>query len=138
MTDGRSPVGPALDLETPLVRALRRIAKGARLSSLDVPILDDAVDEIDALTSENTRLRAEIGRGAAPPPQAWQSIDTAPKDGTWVLLARRQVLSGELIVVSGSWNSGGSMHMPHWMTPVLGFKPTHWMALPAPPEGERT
>jgi hypothetical protein len=94
--------------------------------------------DLTALLEEVARLRAEIGRGAAHPPQAWQPIETAPKDGTRLLLARTQVLSGELIVVSGSWNSGGSMHMPHWMTPVLGFQPTHWMPLPAPPEGERT
>lgn len=67
---------------------------------------------------------------------AWQPIETAPKDGTWLLLARKQVMSGQLIVVSGSWNSGGAMHMPHWMSAVLGFQPTHWMPMPpllAPP-----
>ncbi len=48
--------------ETPLGRALRRIAKGTRLSSLDVPVLDDAADEIDALTArlqQTERMDAE-------------------------------------------------------------------------------
>jgi len=69
---------------------------------------------------------------------SWQPIETAPKDGTQLLLARRQLLSGELIAVSGSWNSGGAMHMPHWMTPVMGFQPTHWMPLPSPPASPQT
>jgi len=38
-------------MDTPLSRALRRIAKGTRLSSLDVPVLEDAADEIDSLTA---------------------------------------------------------------------------------------
>jgi hypothetical protein len=37
--------------ETPLSRALRRMARGTRLSSLDVPVLEDAADEIDDLTA---------------------------------------------------------------------------------------
>lgn len=67
----------------------------------------------------------------------WQPIETAPKDGTSLLLARKH-MSGELIVVSGSWNSGGAMHMPHWMSPVLGFQPTHWMPLPDDHPTEKT
>lgn len=38
--------------ETTLARALRRIAKRKRLSSLDVPVLNDAADEIDKLTEQ--------------------------------------------------------------------------------------
>jgi hypothetical protein len=47
--------------QTPLGRALRRVsAKGpGRLSSLEVPVLDDAADEIDSLTAELTTFRAE-------------------------------------------------------------------------------
>ena len=43
---------------TPLGRALRRIADGTRLSSLDVPVLEDAADEIDALTASHHALLA--------------------------------------------------------------------------------
>ena len=35
--------------ETPLGRALRRISKGKQLTSLYVPVLDDAADEIEQL-----------------------------------------------------------------------------------------
>ena len=46
--------------ETPLARALRRIAKGKRLSSLDCPVLDDSADHIDELEAEALRLRARL------------------------------------------------------------------------------
>jgi hypothetical protein len=56
------PPEPATLRETPLSRALRRIAKGKRMSSLNVPflvaVLDDAADEIDRL---DAALRAERG-----------------------------------------------------------------------------
>ncbi len=58
----------------------------------------------------------------------WQPIETAPKDGTVVLLLK------DRRIVNGSWNSGGAMHMPHWMGGI--FDPTHWMmqpSLPSPP-----
>ena len=55
----------------------------------------------------------------------WQPIDTAPKDGTEVLLwwFRRHVV--------GSYVAGG------WTDESLGqydVSPTHWMPLPEPPE----
>lgn len=58
----------------------------------------------------------------------WHPIATAPKDGTELLLLR------DRRIVSGSWNSGGALHMPHWMGGI--FDPTHWMPLPPPPEVE--
>jgi hypothetical protein len=38
--------------QTSLGRALRRIAQGSRLTSLDVPIIEEAADKIDALASQ--------------------------------------------------------------------------------------
>lgn len=58
-------------------------------------------------------------------PQGWQPISTAPKDGTEVLLF------SERRIVSGSWNHGGAMLMPHWMGGI--FQPTHWMPIPPLP-----
>ena len=46
--------------ETPLSRALRRISQKRRLSSLDVPVLDDAADEIDELTLTVSSLRRQL------------------------------------------------------------------------------
>lgn len=53
--------------QTPLGRALRRIAAGERLSSLDVPVLEDAADEIDELTHV---LRGAARAAVYPAPSA--------------------------------------------------------------------
>jgi hypothetical protein len=60
----------------------------------------------------------------------WQPIETAPKDGTWVL-----GYFPMLGVSQMKWFSYGS-YTEHWMrfggwTPV--DNPTHWMPLPEPP-----
>lgn len=68
----------------------------------------------------------------------WQPIETAPKDGTRILLGRGdRVWLDEWwkgIGISGwaslvAWEqAGGSYSLP----------PTHWMPLPDPPSTERT
>jgi hypothetical protein len=42
---------------SPLSRALREIAKGTRLSSVQVPVLEDAADHIEALEDELRKLK---------------------------------------------------------------------------------
>ncbi len=65
----------------------------------------------------------------------WQPIETAPKDGTPLLLFGRVAYSQELAQYVGFWgrwdSAGGEFETwicsgPHW-------KPTHWMPLPDPP-----
>lgn len=55
----------------------------------------------------------------------WRSIDTAPKDGTRILVWEH----GERMDVAhfdeGRWRRG-----PWW----IGFCPSHWMPLPAEPD----
>jgi len=82
--------------------------------------------------------------GAPPPasPSGWQPIETAPKDGTDVLLARKDGVD------IGSWQeaqpdgfeSGVIVDpgLPEGWYGYLGFSPfddppTHWMPLPVPP-----
>lgn len=70
--------------------------------------------------------------------QAWQPIDTAPKDGTSVLVSDGRASGGFMNVVAyelddrGPWvwhtNDGISYHAEAF---------THWMPLPAPPEAAR-
>ncbi len=64
----------------------------------------------------------------------WQPIETAPKDGTHVLLYR----SGEYASLhEGYWklsHFGGSHAWGGAGWTFAGFdQPTHWMPLPAPP-----
>lgn len=71
----------------------------------------------------------------------WQPIETAPKDGTRIL-----VVSGE----KGFYTAPGDIGVAHWekqafpngvhewvavwcCDQVTTFKPTHWMPLPEPP-----
>lgn len=65
----------------------------------------------------------------------WQPIETAPKDGTQILLAgvcqAPSIDAGESSVVKGYWtdfNTGGWV----WYGAAMDF--THWMPLPTPPE----
>lgn len=62
-------------------------------------------------------------------PPVWRPIDSAPKDGTEILLYE------DRRIVSGAWNRGGAMHMPYWMGGL--FRPTHWMPLPSPPSAPK-
>ena len=63
----------------------------------------------------------------------WRPIETAPKDGTQVLLAR-----SDGIVGCGRWEDvrGVYLWVGEWSsdTKDVGLKPTRWMPLPEPPE----
>lgn len=61
--------------------------------------------------------------------QTWFDIKTAPKD------AEQLLLSGEGEVSIGFWSSLDGWISMIWngQTWSLGFRPTHWMPLPEPP-----
>jgi hypothetical protein len=70
----------------------------------------------------------------APPPQTlWQPIETAPKDGTCILISNGKdgIFSGMYV---GYWYQEGG-----WKFSIKNRIPdaTHWMPLPAPPTGEK-
>lgn len=68
---------------------------------------------------------------------AWEPIETAPKDGTYILL----------------WRPGFRQETAHWLADMIGFdwpwllplpgedrmrlKPTHWRPLPEPPKEDK-
>ena len=67
----------------------------------------------------------------------WQDIETAPKDGTWVLLGGCEYGYEQVVA---RWyqppphENGSLMPSDWWDYEHRGFKPTHWMPLPAPPQ----
>lgn len=85
-------------------------------------IIREQADEIERLREEVQRLSAVSAE-----PVAWQSIETAPKDGTVVLVCQE--------TEPGFWEFEQA-----WWSPTWGFgggnctnKPTHWMPLLSPP-----
>jgi len=61
------------------------------------------------------------------PYPAWQPIETAPKDGSDVLIYNP--VSGEMFVCY--WSKGRWKFAVHI---VMKDEPTHWMPLPEPPK----
>ena len=63
----------------------------------------------------------------------WQPIETAPKDGTVVLLAgcRKPVAAAWLEDEIDYWHVDDNKRGPF---ALRGPGPTHWMPFPAPPE----
>ena len=61
----------------------------------------------------------------------WRPIETAPKDGTRVLLLRshEEGFDSKRIGV-GYWKN------ETWWSTRPGMPPSHWLPLPAPPEGK--
>jgi Protein of unknown function (DUF551). len=65
----------------------------------------------------------------------WQTIDTAPKDGTLILCVCMKASNG-------SEDRIGTMQVDRWVREYNGFgafnnrywPPTHWMPLPSPPK----
>jgi len=58
--------------------------------------------------------------------EAWQTIKTAPKDGTAILCWCPDV-GVRVLTWDGGWELCG-------VTLSADYKPSHWMPLPAPPQ----
>lgn len=81
----------------------------------------------------------------------WQPIETAPKDGTSVLLCwainadgkpidwRKDLKTAQVFVQVASWwsDDGWVVYCSQIEEPRLHFNPTNWMPLPAPPEAPK-
>jgi hypothetical protein len=65
----------------------------------------------------------------------WQPIETAPRDGTTVLLyfpdaGKSQIDVGYWI----EWEVGDANWSNEWTDAEIDCDPSHWMPLPEPPE----
>lgn len=70
----------------------------------------------------------------------WRDIGTAPRDGTHILvcidfLPSPTVLFWNAHIDMQCWENPAS-GVPHYVAAAGGWKPTHWMPLPSPPERE--
>jgi len=98
-------------------RLKRREIRGEGMVIASLPPSSEAIVEAAAIISEL------VGRIEG----VWQDIETAPKDGTEVLLYVPRRL-GDLVAMGA--NKTGTQ----WWARNLGdLKPTHWMQLPPPP-----
>ncbi len=73
------------------------------------------------------------------PPQPWQPIATAPKDGQILAFEMRDWGPGFGVlprVFMCSWWKGDSLNSENWTDGTLPAFPTHWLPLPPPPRGE--
>ena len=110
-----------------LIGLLRHMAA---LKLDDKSLCAEAADELE-------RLRAEVAT------RQWRPIETAPKDGTLIMLTRpKAVWVGKYIEVYGS----GYVPDEKWHSHLLNHdhmserygKPTHWMPLPSPIDAARS
>lgn len=72
----------------------------------------------------------------------WKPIETAPKDGTGVLLCQATDVSGKpikddawdiFVQVAAWWGDEWVVYCSLPSEPRIHFHPTHWMELPDPP-----
>lgn len=108
-------------------RICEAVNRGGTIWAEDVALI---LDGLDALKAHIAELEAERG---------WQPIETAPKDGARVLLAKfgwAEDMEGNneyrlFFSVSGSWWT----ERDYWTDGLEKLiPPTHWMPLPAPPQ----
>jgi hypothetical protein len=67
-------------------------------------------------------------------PSAWRPIETAPQDGTYVLVVEGQFVSQARFVSDSGWFEANNEPTDHWGGP---FSPTHWQPMPLPPPPEK-
>lgn len=64
----------------------------------------------------------------------WQPIDTAPKDGTEILIWYKDWLGEKGLIVSAHWHAPEGREFDHTWEHSLGFGDADmWMPLPGPP-----
>lgn len=96
----------------------------------------DEICERAVLSEKAMDALARLGRELAELQQAtrWQPIETAPRDGTFVLLSGR-----DLPVWQGSWvGTSGRYAINGWTrfnSVDINWNQTHWKPLPEPPSG---
>lgn len=83
---------------------------------------------IEHLKAEVVRLRAELEQTSV-----WQLIETAPTDGTNVLLCWHEGIAAPIFAVGRNLGTGRRWQDTHQCLHNNHSWPTHWRPLPTPP-----
>lgn len=109
---------------------VKAIEDAAHRYARDFAVYCDGKEPADlkACNVSLTALQASIRAGVGAAPEGWQTIETAPKDGTRVLLVIDHGEYGDK-VWTGLWADG-------WMVSYgkAASQPILWMPLPAAPK----
>ncbi len=109
------------------------------MTDANAKALKDVSDWLESYTDDPGQILEDHGvtirdaLSALIDSQRWQPIETAPKDGSYVLLA----WDGQCIM--SHWLDNSNTTAPWKGFTVMGLrpwpkgKPTHWQPLPAPP-----
>ena len=105
---------------------VHQLREQAANNSIQIELLEH---KLESFREENERLKADAGL------IEWQPIETAPKDGTDIL-----VMTGETmhvvrwINIHGDFDYWAVDDNKHGPFTLRGKAPTHWMPLPEPPK----
>jgi hypothetical protein len=153
----QSAAPPAIDISDKTVAGIRAVVLGlARSASPDTRPAAQPVNLAEPRNPDfsgglTPSQHLDVVRGGVDP--TWRPIETAPRDGTWVLLAGGECESNEESdsrgrVVTGQWtteyrsNAGdrriddfGRWEFAYYDSGFYGEyeNPTHWQPLPQPP-----
>ena len=121
-----------------------RDAVAAAIRALSSQPVADEVDSIEVIPSLGC-VFADMGL-ERPGSDGWLPIETAPKDGTPIIIAvptkdKDGFIVGEAYFdpknyEGGDWWWAGTSHPEHFDSPISEINhtaPTHWPPLPAPP-----
>lgn len=108
-------------------KAVLSVEVNSGLSSIELGFLDKVWEaDQNQLNQEELEISFKVWQATQP---QWQSIETAPRDGTRLLLWEREgfAFCGFYYPTQAEWvaNIAGVS---------LDWTPTHWMPLPPPPQ----
>ncbi len=120
-----------------IVERINEVNKSSHWSCV-CSLCEEAADEIEKLRAEVQELRAK---------SEWQPIETAPKNGTEILITDGVDIWTAVYLKSNIQNyspffakSSDNLTLnvgAYWESePDYIYKPTHWRPLPEAPEGE--
>jgi hypothetical protein len=115
----------------------------ARVAELEGVLVDIRDDEecsfsiaciVTKALGGGPKTLAALTQPAQLAPSAWRPIETAPQDGTYVLVVEGQFVSQARFVSDSGWFEANNDPTDHWGGP---FSPTHWQPMPLPPPPEK-